>query len=147
MFYPILSWVNHILSCVYAVQSWVYPILFCESYHVFPFIMTSRPILWNKNLRSICVSAGWMYKIYYFFMDNWLYIWYFVLYVKKFGVLFYICCSFLLCKTQVTCYLYRSRHIIFRDYSKFNHFFCLHFRAVLNKGSPRNSTVIFSLSN
>ena len=26
------------------------------------FVMgTSRPILWNKNLRSLCVSAGWMY--------------------------------------------------------------------------------------
>ena len=22
---------------------------------------TSRPIIWNKNLRSLCVSAGWMY--------------------------------------------------------------------------------------
>ena len=24
---------------------------------------TSRPILWNKNLRSLCVSAGRMYKL------------------------------------------------------------------------------------
>ena len=47
---------------------------------------TSRPILWNKNLRSLCVSAGWMYKLsvlyLYFLMDNWLYKWYFILYEK-----------------------------------------------------------------
>ena len=32
---------------------------------------TSRPIIWNKNLRSLCVSAGWLYNlsvyIYIFF--------------------------------------------------------------------------------
>ena len=72
---------------------------------------TSRPIIWNTNLRSLCVSAGWMYNlsVYIFFlMDNWLWTWYFIFYVKKFGGFFNICCSFMLCNTHVTCYLYRS---------------------------------------
>ena len=32
----------------------------------------SRPILWNKNFRSLCVSAGWMYKlsIVYLYLFN-----------------------------------------------------------------------------
>ena len=89
---------------------------------------TSRPIIWNKNLRSLCVSAGWMYiltlgkdrpirtssrldvvywicqglpsdilSIYiiiYFNGQYWLYTWYFIVYVKKFGGFFNICCSF-----------------------------------------------------
>ena len=86
---------------------------------------TSRPIIWNKNLRSLCVSAGWMYIltlgkprpirtnvvygicqglpsdilsiniIIYFngqYWQYWLYTWYFILYVKKFGGFFNICC-------------------------------------------------------
>ena len=36
---------------------------------------------------------------------NWLYTWYFILYVKKFGGIFNICCSFMLCNTHGTCYL------------------------------------------
>ena len=65
---------------------------------------TSRPIIWNKNLRSLCVSAGWMYNlriyIYIFLMDNWLCTWYFIFYVKKFGGFFNICFSFMLCNTH-----------------------------------------------
>ena len=106
-----------------------------------------RPIIWNKNLRSLCVSAGWMYiltlgkprpirtssrldvvygicqglpsdilSIYimiYFNGQYWLYTWYFILYVKKFGGFFNICCSFMLCNTHVTCYLYRSLCMIY----------------------------------
>ena len=90
---------------------------------------TSRPIIWNKNLRSLCVSAGWMYiltlgkprpistssrlnvvygicqglpsdilSIYiiiYFNGQYWLYTWYFILYVKKFGGLFLYTCHML----------------------------------------------------
>ena len=103
-----------------------------------------RPIIWNKNLRSLCVSAVWMlyiltlgkprpirtssglhvvhgicqgltsdilsiYIILYFNGQYWLYTWYFILYVKKFGGFFNICCSF----TLVTCYLYRSLCMIY----------------------------------
>ena len=117
-------------------------VTFCDSY-ILLWAGTSRPIIWNKNLRSLCVSAGWMYiltlgkprpirtssrldvvygicqglpsdilSIYiiiYFNGQNWLYIWYFILYVKKFGGFFNICCFF----THVTCYLYRSLCMIY----------------------------------
>ena len=108
---------------------------------------TSRPIIWNKNLRSLYVSVVWMYIltlgkplpirtssrldveygicqalpsdilsifiIIYFNRQYWLYTWYFILYVKKFGGFFNICCSFMFCNTHVTCYLYRSLCMIY----------------------------------
>ena len=36
--------------------------LFCQFYQLL-WADTSRPIIWNKNLRSLCVSAGWMYNL------------------------------------------------------------------------------------
>ena len=50
-----------------------------------------------------------IYKIIYFNGQYWLYTWYFILYVKKFGGFFNFCCSF----THVTCYLYRSLCMIY----------------------------------
>ena len=54
-----------------------------------------------------------IYIMIYFNGQYWLYTWYFILYVKKFGGFFNICCSFMLCNTHVTCYLYRSLCMIY----------------------------------
>ena len=54
-----------------------------------------------------------IYIMIYFNGQYWLYTWYFILYVKKFGGFFNICCSFMLCNTHVTCYLYRSFCMIY----------------------------------
>ena len=97
---------------------------------------TSRPIIWNKNLRSLCVSAGWMYKlsvVYLYFFNGQLIIQMILYFVWKVNSVFFlnICCSFLMCNTQLGHMLsipqsLDVRHFIFRDTSKFNHFFCLY---------------------
>ena len=74
-----------------------------------------------------------IYIIIYFNEQYWLYTWYFILYAKKIGGFFNICCSFMLCNTLYTAVSVWSIIDItsFRHTSKFNHFFCLY----LNKSS------------
>ena len=109
--------------------------------------MQQRMSLWPAAIYCNCWLAcgwhiehtfirfyGWMYKlsvVYLYFFNGQLIIHMILYFVcKVIRWFFNICCSFLLCNTQFTCYLHLSldtiRHIIFRDNSKFNHFFCLY---------------------
>ena len=72
----------------------------------------------KKEFKKHCVSAGWMFKlsvVYIYIFNEQLIInmiLYFVHVCKVIRCFLNICCSFLLCNTQVTCYLYRSLYVI-----------------------------------
>ena len=73
---------------------------------------TSRPIIWNKNLRRLCVSAGWMYNLrVYIYNFNGQLIMHMILYFlcTENSVGFFLTFVVpLCCVTHVTCFLYRS---------------------------------------
>ena len=51
-----------VFDCIHKINVFIWKLFpFDEKNRILLWAGTSRPIIWNKNLRSLCVSAGWMY--------------------------------------------------------------------------------------